>query len=100
SQTATATLPVNVSNPTQPLAAAFTSPASGATVSTTVNVGMQATGASGASNTFRFSVDGTLTATQTVSTQTTTYAWDSTAVANGTHTLSFTVTDAAGRSAT
>jgi PKD repeat protein len=99
-QTATATLPVTVSNPVQPLAASFTSPAQGATVSKTVTVGMQATGASGASNTFRFSVDGVLKSTQTVTTLTTSYAWDSSTVANGTHTLSFTVTDATGRTAT
>jgi hypothetical protein len=99
-QTATATLPVTVSNPVQPLAAAFTSPAQGATVSNTVSVGMQAAGASGASNTFRFSVDGALKSTQTVATLTTTYAWDSSTVPQGTHTLSFSVTDAAGRTAT
>ena len=109
-QTATATLPVTVSNagappppppppPMPTLTAAFTAPASGATVSGTTTVGLASSGASG-SSTFKLAVDGTVVSTQTVTGTTATYAWDTTAATNAAHTLTLAVTDGAGRTAT
>jgi len=104
-QTATATLPVNVSNadappPSSALAASFTAPAEGATLKgNSTTVGMAATGASG-SSTFQLSVDGTVVSTQTVTGGTASYAWNIRSLAKGLHTLSLKVTDGAGRTAT
>src|SRR5204863_492677 len=75
------TVNVNVKNgivtpPTPVLTAAFTSPASGATVTGTTTVGMSVSGSSAS------------------------YAWNTSGVGNGSHTLSLTVTDTAGGSAT
>src|SRR5439155_589549 len=80
--------------------ARFTSPANGATVSGTVTVGMDVGGASGASNTFRLTIDGTLASTQTVTGTTASFAWNTSALANGSHTLALRASDAAGRTAT
>jgi hypothetical protein len=97
---ATATLPVTVANAV-PITAAFSSPAAGATVSGTSTVGMSTTGgATATSRTYRLSVDGTVVSTQTVNGSSASYAWNTTGVANGSHTLSLTVTDTAGGSAT
>ena len=82
------------------MSAAITSPANGTTVSGTVSVGMSVTGASGSSNTFRLSIDGTVVSTQTVATTTASFSWNTKNLLNGTHTLSVTVTDATGASAT
>lgn len=87
-----------VTAPTSPLTASFTSPASGATVRGTVTVGMADSGASG-SSTFKLSVDGTQVSSQTVSGSTATYAWATTGLANGSHTLAVSVTDGGGRTA-
>jgi hypothetical protein len=98
----TGTLAVTVSNgtaPPPPLIASFTSPANGATVGSTVTVGMAATGVSGGSATFQLAVDGVTVSTQTGTTAAA-YAWNTTTSANGTHTLTLTVTDAAARVAT
>ncbi|HEV8584339.1 MAG TPA: Ig-like domain-containing protein, partial [Methylomirabilota bacterium] len=104
---ATTTRTVTVSNvvtppPAPALTAAFTSPAAGATVSGSTTVGMSSTGGSttSASRTYRLSVDGTVVSTQTVSGSAASYAWNTAGVANGSHTLSLTVTDTAGGSAT
>ena len=97
---ATATRSVTVKN-TVPMTAAFTSPAAGATVKGTTTVWMSTTGgATATSRTYRLSVDGTVVSTQTVSVKTASYAWNTTGVANGSHTLSLTVTDTANGSAT
>jgi len=97
---ATATLPLTVAN-TVPITAAFTSPAAGATVSGTSTVGMSTTGgATATSRTYRLSVDGTVASTQTVSGASASYAWNTSGIADGSHTLSLTVTDTAGGSAT
>jgi hypothetical protein len=97
---ATATLSLTVAN-TVPITAAFTSPAAGATVSGSTTVGMSTTGgATATSRTYRLSVDGTVVSTQTVSGASAFYAWNTTGVANGSHSLSLTVTDTAGGSAT
>src|SRR5438034_1080155 len=97
---ATATRSVTVKN-TVPMTAAFTSPAAGATVKGTTTVWMSTTGgATATSRTYRLSVDGTVVSTQTVNVKTASYAWNTTGVANGSHTLSLTVTDTANGSAT
>jgi hypothetical protein len=97
---ATTTQSVTVAN-IVPLTAAFTSPAAGATVSGTSTIGMSTTGgATATSRTYRLSVDGTVASTQTVSGSSASYAWNTSGVANGSHTLSLTVTDTAGGSAT
>jgi hypothetical protein len=101
-QTATATLPVTVSNATPPtptLTAAFTAPASGATVGGTTTVALSSSGASG-SSTFQLAVDGGVVSTQTVTGTTASYPWNTTTVTNGAHTLTLTVTDGGGRVAT
>jgi hypothetical protein len=103
--TAVATRTVSVANgssggTTLPaLSAAFTSPAAGATVSGTTTVGMSASGASGGA-TFRLSLGSTVLFQQAVSGSTASYAWDTTKVAGGAQTLTLTVTDGAGRTAT
>jgi hypothetical protein len=98
-RSATASESVTVSNSTASLAASFTSPANGATVSGTVTVGMADSGASGAS-TFALAIDGTNVSTQTVTGTTASYSWNTTTATNGTHTLTLTVTDGAGHTAT
>jgi hypothetical protein len=98
-QTATATLPVTVSNAVTALTAAFTAPASGATVSGTTTVGFASSGAIG-SSTFSLALNGTVLSTQTVTGTTASSAWDTTTVTNGPWTLTLTVTDGGGRTAT
>ncbi len=91
---------VTVQNGTSPpLGAAFSSPAAGATVGGTVSVGLAASGGS-PPYTYRLAVDGTEVFSSTTSAASTSYAWNTTTVANGGHTLSLTVTDAAGASTT
>ncbi|HEV8584337.1 MAG TPA: Ig-like domain-containing protein [Methylomirabilota bacterium] len=77
-----------------PLALAFTAPAENATVSGTTTVTLAATGGTGYAYTLR--VDGTTVYTGAG----TSYAWNTSAVANGTHTLAATVTDSLNRTAT
>src|SRR5204863_5320334 len=87
---ATATQSVTVAN-IVPITAAFTSPAAGATVSGTSTIGMSTTGgATATSRTYRLSVDGTVASTQTVSGSSASYAWNTSGVGNGSHTLSLT----------
>jgi glucose/arabinose dehydrogenase len=83
------------------LTASFTSPAEGATVSGMVTVGMAASGASGTPISFSLSVDGGAPIFSNSGTATTaSFGWNSNSVANGPHTLSLTVQDGAGRTAT
>jgi hypothetical protein len=77
-----------------PLGAAITSPANGATVSGTVSVTMSATNAQG-TPTFTLKVDNGATIASTASGSTASASWNTTGVANGTHTLNLTVTDGA-----
>jgi hypothetical protein len=103
--TGAASIPVTVANGATPppapppLTAAFSSPAAGATVSGTITVGMTSGGASG-SATYALSVDGAVVSTQTSTSGSATYPWSTTALADGAHTLSLSVTDAGGRTAT
>jgi hypothetical protein len=86
--------------PPPSLTAAFSSPAEGATVGDTVTVGMSASGASGTPITFTLSVDGSQVFTTSGVATTASYAWNSSGVANGAHTLGLTVRDGDGRTAT
>src|SRR5207248_3091763 len=99
------TVNVNVKNgivtpPTPVLTAAFTSPASGATLGGTTTVGMSVSGSTAVSKTFQLAVDGALVSSQTVSGTAASYAWNTAGVGNGAHTLSLTVQDSAGGRAT
>ena len=88
----TATRIVNVQNGAQPLTAAFTTPAAGATVSGgAVNIGMATSGGT-APYTYNLTVDGTQVFTTTTSTTAQTFAWNSTTVPHGTHSLGLTIT--------
>ena len=99
--TGTATRAVTIKNGTTPtLTAAFTSPAANATVSGTVSVGMTETGASGTPITFTLTVDGAQVFTAAGTATSATFAWSTTSVADGAHTLGLTVRDGAGRTAT
>jgi hypothetical protein len=71
----------------------FAAPAAGATVSGRTTVSLAATG--GAGYTFRVQLDGNPIFAGTASG----FAWDTTTATNGTHTLSATVTDSRGRTA-
>ncbi|OLC59350.1 MAG: hypothetical protein AUH76_14840 [Candidatus Rokubacteria bacterium 13_1_40CM_4_67_11] len=98
--TGAASIPITVANngapppPPPPLGASFTSPASGATVSGMVTVGMSASGGT-APYTYTLTIDGG----QAASGASASYSWSTTDVADGAHTLGLTVTDAAGRTA-
>src|SRR4029453_12356834 len=81
-----------------PLAASFTSPAAGATVVSTVTVGLAASGGT-APYTYRLSVDGKQVFSTTTTATTASFSWNTTTVANGSHTLGLTVTDSQSRSA-
>src|SRR5688572_23962720 len=84
---------------TPPLGAAITSPANGATVSGTVTVSMSASNVEGSPTTFLLQSGGTTISSQSVTGSTATASWNTTTVANGSHPLSLTVTNA-GRTAT
>ena len=99
SRSASASRSVTVQNGSTrppPLAASFTSPAAGATVAGTVTVGLAASGGT-APYTYRLSVDGAQVFSTTTSATTASFAWNTTTVANGSHTLGLTVTDSARR---
>jgi hypothetical protein len=95
---ATASRTVTVANGGTALAASFTSPAAGASVSGTVGVGLAAAGGTPA-YTYRLSVDGVEVFSSTTGAGSTSYAWNTTTVANGSHTLRLTVTDSTGTTA-
>jgi hypothetical protein len=97
-KTGTASVSVMVKNGTTtvpPLTLGFSSPAAGATVNGTVNVGLTASGGSGTGYTYTLAVD-SAPATAVAGS----YAWNTTTVANGSHTLTATAKDSAGRTAT
>jgi hypothetical protein len=101
--TATATRSVMVANagattppPTPALLVGFVALASGATVSGTTNLSFVATGGSGTGYTFLLKVDSTTLSTGAA----TSYSWNTTGTANGSHTLSVTATDSKGTKAT
>ncbi len=82
---------------TTPPSVSFSSPSSGANVAATVSV--QVTGSDNVGVTsVSFSVDGVQQGTNTTSPFT--FSWNSTTVANGSHLLSATASDAAGNSST
>src|SRR5205807_1752845 len=88
------TVSVNVQN-AGGLSASFTSPAPGATVSGTVTVGMAASGGT-APYTYTLTIHGA----QVASGASNTYSWTTTGYSPGSHTLSLTVRDNAGATAT
>ncbi|HEY3101881.1 MAG TPA: Ig-like domain-containing protein [Methylomirabilota bacterium] len=94
--TGTGSIQVNVQNSGPgPLGADFSSPASGATVSGTVSVGMIAAGGT-APYTYTLTIDGT----QVVSSGANTYSWNTGGYSNTAHTLGLTVRDNTGATAT
>jgi hypothetical protein len=95
--TGSGSVTVTVQNGATPLAAAFTSPAAGATVGGTVSVGLAASGGSGP-YTYRLTIDGAAVFTTTTGASAS-YAWNTAAASNGGHTLGLTITDSAGASA-
>src|SRR5207245_3551699 len=70
---------------TATLTASFTTPADGATVSGTVNVGMAASGVSGSANTFTLTINGNQAFSHTTSDTTQTYPWNTKSVSDGVH---------------
>jgi hypothetical protein len=88
-------IPVTVQNGASALAAAFTSPGAGATVSGTVSVGMSGSGGT-APYTYTLTIDGT----QVASGASNVYSWNTTTYSNAGHTLGLTVRDGAGAIAT
>jgi len=78
--------------------ASFQYPAAGATVGGTQSVGMATTAGWGTTKTWRLYADGVVIMTQTVKTGSTLwYSWNTRGLTNGSHTLTVTVTDAAGK---
>ncbi|HEX3178483.1 MAG TPA: Ig-like domain-containing protein [Methylomirabilota bacterium] len=73
----------------------FSAPAAGTTVSGTTTVTVAGTGGSGSGYTYTLTADA-----GTVSGSGPSFAWNTTAAANGTHTLTATVKDSAGRTGT
>jgi len=92
------TVTVNVQNGASPLTASITAPASGATVGGTVNVAMAASGGA-TPYTYALKIDGASVFTTTSSSASATFAWNTSTVADGSHTLALTVTDGAGTTA-
>jgi hypothetical protein len=88
----------NAAAPPSTVTASFTAPAAGATVRGTTTVGMAAAGVTGAT-TFTLTIDGVTASTRTVNGTSASYAWNTTQVIDGPHTLGLTVTDSAGRTA-
>jgi hypothetical protein len=96
--TGSGSITVTVQNGTAPppaLAAGFSSPAAGATVGNTVSVGMTGSGGT-APYTYTLTIDGTQVATGAA----TSFSWNTTTYANGSHTLGLTVRDNVGATAT
>ncbi|HEX8182792.1 MAG TPA: Ig-like domain-containing protein [Candidatus Saccharimonadales bacterium] len=84
-------------NDATPPTTAVTAPAAGATVSGTTTITASAADASGISK-VDFLVDGAVKGTDTTSAYS--YAWDTTTVANGAHTIQTRATDSAGNTTT
>jgi galactose oxidase-like protein/glyoxal oxidase-like protein/PKD domain-containing protein/Big-like domain-containing protein len=87
-------VPITVQNGSSPLAAAFSAPGAGATVSGTTTVSMAGSGGT-APYTYTLTVDGA----QVASGPSATYSWNSTTVGDGSHTLGLTVRDSTGATA-
>ena len=84
-----------------PLAVYITGPTQGQVVSGSQPIDIWVENATGSSNTFVTKVDGATIDTQTISgVHATVWPWNTTTVGNGTHTVSATVTDSSGRTAT
>jgi hypothetical protein len=82
------------------LSAAITQPQNARIVNGTTSVVVWAEGTNGASNTFTLAVDGVTVGTQTVAVRgPVTIPWNTRSKANGTRTLTATVRDATGRTA-
>jgi hypothetical protein len=92
-------VPVTVQNGTAPPTASFTSPGANATVSGTVAVGMAVSGGT-PSYTYQLSIDGTSAYSATSAATSASYSWNTTTVANGSHTLRLTLTDNGGQTST
>lgn len=88
SSTPTDPTPTPTPTPTSPVVA-FSNPAAGATVTGTASVTMAASGGSGSGYTYKLAVDGT----NVYSGTNPSFSWNTANNANGTHTLSATVTD-------
>lgn len=95
-----ASIPVNVSNTAPALTASITSPAANATVGGTTTVAMAASGAAAGTTTFTLFADTAQVFSGATSGTTMSFSWNTTAVANGGHTLRLDVKDSAGRTAT
>lgn len=100
-RTATTSITVTVQNAGNPSApvASFTAPGAGATVSGTVAVGMAVTGGT-APYTSTLSIDGTQVFSQTTSSLSAAFTWDTTTSSNASHTLSLTVSDTTTQTST
>jgi hypothetical protein len=96
--TGSASVSVTVQNGSPPLAAAFTSPAAGASVAGMVTVGLAGSGGT-APYTYRLTIDGAQIFSSTTSAISTSSTWNTTTALDGSHTLGLTVTDSAGGSA-
>jgi hypothetical protein len=98
-KTGTGSVSVNIKNgvSTAPaLTAGFSSPAAGATVNGTVNVGLTASGGSGSGYTYTLAVD----TVAPVAVAGGAFSWNTTTASNGSHKLTATVKDSAGKTAT
>lgn len=82
-----------------PMTASITNLNGVTAVSGTQSIGMRVGGAAGGSSTFTLAVDGQTIWTQALSADTASFDWNTTAVTNGPHTLTFTARDAAGQTA-
>src|ERR1043165_5386835 len=80
-----------------PLQVQISQPAAGATVSgKKVSVTVASSGTAPGTNTFTYSVDGTVEGSKTTSATSVTFSWNTTRLSHGSHVLSATVRDAGG----
>ena len=89
---------VTITVDSAPPTSSLTSPASGAVVSGTVNVAASASDTGSGVSSVAFQVDSVTKQTNTAAPYT--YAWNTTGVTNGQHTLTETTTDVAGNTST
>jgi hypothetical protein len=92
-RTASTSRTVTVANTSSPgsFTASFSAPAEGATVRTTLSIGMATSAPWGQSKTFTLTVDGTVILSQTTTGTTLWYNFDTRTIANGSRTLRLTV---------